>query len=62
MGEIFSRLVCIDAPESVACGASGKSPAFEIEIRDYLKLFPPDPDQAVHIETGSWSGYMRHER
>ena len=27
-----------------------------VGIRDYLELFPPDPDQAVHIEPGSWSG------
>jgi len=27
-----------------------------ITIRDYLELFPPNPDQAVHIESGSWSG------
>jgi hypothetical protein len=27
-----------------------------ITIQDYLKLFPPDPNQAVHIEPGSWSG------
>nr|VFJ66208.1 MAG: Glycosyl hydrolase family 57 [Candidatus Kentron sp. DK] len=32
-------------------------PLFElITTRDYLDLFPPDPDQAVHIEPGSWSG------
>nr|VFJ60182.1 MAG: Glycosyl hydrolase family 57 [Candidatus Kentron sp. FW] len=32
-------------------------PRFElITTRDYLQLFPPDPDKAVHIEGGSWSG------
>lgn len=32
-------------------------PRFElITVRDYLELFPPDPDKAVHIEAGSWSG------
>nr|VFK54461.1 MAG: Glycosyl hydrolase family 57 [Candidatus Kentron sp. TUN] len=32
-------------------------PRFElITIRDYLELFPPDPDKAVHIEGGAWSG------
>ncbi len=27
-----------------------------ITIRDYLHKFPPDPDKAVHVEPGSWSG------
>nr|VFK19578.1 MAG: Glycosyl hydrolase family 57 [Candidatus Kentron sp. LFY] len=32
-------------------------PRFElITTRDYLQLFPPDPEKAVHIEGGSWSG------
>ncbi|EXJ16819.1 polysaccharide deacetylase family protein [Imhoffiella purpurea] len=32
-------------------------PRFElIGIADYLQRFPPDPDRAVHIEAGSWSG------
>nr|VFK63778.1 MAG: Glycosyl hydrolase family 57 [Candidatus Kentron sp. UNK]VFK70895.1 MAG: Glycosyl hydrolase family 57 [Candidatus Kentron sp. UNK] len=32
-------------------------PRFElITTRDYLQLFPPDPDKAAHIEGGSWSG------
>ncbi|MCP5363731.1 MAG: glycosyl hydrolase family 57 [Hyphomicrobiales bacterium] len=32
-------------------------PRFELTtIRDYLDRFPPDPDQAVHIEPGSWAG------
>ena len=25
-------------------------------IEDYLQRFPPDPEQATHIEPGSWSG------
>ena len=25
-------------------------------VRDYLERFPPNPDKAVHIEPGSWSG------
>lgn len=25
-------------------------------MEDYLQRFPPDPDHAVHIEPGSWSG------
>lgn len=34
-----------------------RDPRFDlITIQDYLELFPPDPDQAVHIESGSWSG------
>ena len=34
-----------------------EDPRFElISIRDYLDRFPPDPDNAVHIEPGSWSG------
>jgi hypothetical protein len=32
-------------------------PRFELmSIRDYLRQFPPDPAQPVHIEPGSWSG------
>lgn len=32
-------------------------PRFELTtVHDYLDRFPPDPDQAVHIEPGSWSG------
>jgi hypothetical protein len=32
-------------------------PRFElVTIRDYLQTFPPDPEQAVHIEPGAWSG------
>ena len=32
-------------------------PRFElIGIADYLQRFPPDPDQAVNLEAGSWSG------
>ncbi|ESQ13358.1 MAG: glycosyl hydrolase family 57 [Thiohalocapsa sp. PB-PSB1] len=32
-------------------------PRFElIGIADYLQRFPPDPNQAVHLEAGSWSG------
>ncbi|MCC8190092.1 MAG: glycosyl hydrolase family 57 [Planctomycetes bacterium] len=32
-------------------------PRFELtSIRDYLQRFPPDPDTAVHLEPGSWSG------
>ncbi len=27
-----------------------------IGIADYLQRFPPDPERAVHIEPGSWSG------
>ncbi|NEV65013.1 glycosyl hydrolase family 57 [Thiorhodococcus minor] len=35
----------------------GDDPRFElIGIADYLQRFPPDPDQAVHVEAGSWSG------
>jgi hypothetical protein len=34
-----------------------QDPRFELtSIRDYLQRFPPDPEQAVHIEPGSWSG------
>jgi len=34
-----------------------RDPHFDlITIQDYLILFPPDPDRAVHIESGSWSG------
>ncbi|MBK1718425.1 glycosyl hydrolase family 57 [Thiocystis violacea] len=34
-----------------------EDPRFElIGIADYLQRFPPDPDQAVHLEPGSWSG------
>ncbi len=34
-----------------------RDPRFElISIQDYLKQFPPEPDNAVHIESGSWSG------
>lgn len=34
-----------------------QDPRFElIGIADYLERFPPDPDQAVHVEAGSWSG------
>ncbi|MBK1722181.1 glycosyl hydrolase family 57 [Thiocystis violacea] len=34
-----------------------QDPRFElIGIADYLQRFPPDPDQAVHVEAGSWSG------
>ena len=25
-------------------------------IQDYLDLFPPDPDDVIHVEDGSWSG------
>lgn len=32
-------------------------PRFELTtIRDYLDRFPPDPNETVHIEPGSWSG------
>ncbi|MEE9411504.1 MAG: glycosyl hydrolase family 57, partial [Methylococcales bacterium] len=32
-------------------------PRFELTgIEDYLQRFPPDPEQTVHIEPGSWSG------
>jgi Alpha-amylase/alpha-mannosidase len=32
-------------------------PRFELTgVRDYLSRFPPDRDNAVHIEPGSWSG------
>jgi Glycosyl hydrolase family 57 len=32
-------------------------PRFEFStIADYLDRFPPDPNQAAHIEPGSWSG------
>ena len=32
-------------------------PRFELtSIRDYLERFPPDPEEAVHLEPGSWSG------
>ena len=34
-----------------------QDPRFElIAIRDYLDRFPPDPEQSIHIEPGSWSG------
>ncbi|TVR96408.1 MAG: glycosyl hydrolase family 57 [Rhodospirillales bacterium] len=34
-----------------------EDPRFELtSIRDYLSRFPPDPENAVHIEPGSWSG------
>lgn len=25
-------------------------------IEDYLEMFPPDPDDVIHVEDGSWSG------
>jgi hypothetical protein len=25
-------------------------------VEDYIQQFPPDPDRAIHIEPGSWSG------
>lgn len=32
-------------------------PRFELTtIEDYLMRFPPDPDSAVHLEPGAWSG------
>lgn len=32
-------------------------PRFELcTIQDYLKQFPPDPKNAVHVEPGSWAG------
>ena len=32
-------------------------PRFELTtVHDYLDRFPPDPNQAAHIEPGSWSG------
>lgn len=32
-------------------------PRFELTgVEDYLQRFPPNPDQVVHIEPGSWSG------
>ncbi|MDR0306124.1 MAG: hypothetical protein LBI42_04710 [Chitinispirillales bacterium] len=32
-------------------------PRFELStIDDYLDVFPPDPENAVHIEPGSWAG------
>ncbi len=32
-------------------------PRFELTgVRDYLDRFPPDPEQVIHIEPGSWSG------
>lgn len=34
-----------------------RDPRFDlITIQDYLQLFPPDPDNAAHVESGSWSG------
>lgn len=34
-----------------------EDPRFELtSIRDYLERFPPDPQNAVHIEPGSWAG------
>ena len=34
-----------------------EDPRFELTtVEDYLQRFPPDPEQAVHIEPGSWSG------
>ncbi|WP_431065592.1 glycosyl hydrolase family 57 [Methylotuvimicrobium sp.] len=34
-----------------------EDPRFELTTsEDYLRRFPPDPAQAVHIEPGSWSG------
>ena len=34
-----------------------EDPRFELTgIDDYLERFPPDPEQAIHIEPGSWSG------
>jgi len=34
-----------------------RDPRFDlITIADYLALYPPDPSQAAHIESGSWSG------
>lgn len=35
----------------------GQDPRFELTtVADYLQRFPPDPNQAVHLEGGSWSG------
>jgi len=34
-----------------------EDPRFELTtIPDYLDRFPPDPERAVHVEPGSWSG------
>jgi hypothetical protein len=34
-----------------------RDPRFDLTtIQDYLKLFPPDRDKGVHLESGSWSG------
>ena len=34
-----------------------EDPRFELTgIEDYLQRFPPDPEHAIHIEPGSWSG------
>jgi hypothetical protein len=34
-----------------------QDPRFElISVRDYLDRFPPDPDNPVHVEPGSWAG------
>ncbi len=34
-----------------------EDPRFELTgIEDYLERFPPDPEEAIHIEPGSWSG------
>ena len=35
----------------------GEDPRFELTtVEDYLQRFPPDPNNAVHIEPGSWAG------
>lgn len=34
-----------------------EDPRFELtSCEDYLDRFPPDPDHAIHLEPGSWSG------
>ena len=34
-----------------------RDPRFELStVEDYLRRFPPDPAQTVHIEPGSWAG------
>lgn len=35
----------------------GGNPAFDTTtIQDYLELYPPHPDDIVHVEPGSWAG------
>ena len=40
------------------CGWIGSNPdKYELTtIQDYLQMFPPDPQDVIHVEDGSWTG------